>query len=66
MKKKSTNQILKLIWYAFNHWHVTRRKSFFFKKKQVYWILLYVTGCVSLSEALFLIMEVDNRKFMEI
>ena len=39
---------------------------FFFKKKQVYWILLYVTGCVSLSEALFLIMEVDNRKFMEI
>lgn len=40
---------------------------FFFKKKSKYTeFLLYVTGCVSLSEALFLIMEVHNRKFMEI
>lgn len=39
---------------------------FFFKKSKYTEFLLYVTGFVSLSEALFLIMEVHNRKFMEI
>ena len=39
---------------------------FFFFKSKYTEFLLYVTSCVSLSEALFLIMEVHNRKFMEI
>lgn len=44
--------------------YMCHRKSI--KKNRYTEYLLYITICVSLSEALFLIMEVHNRKFVEI
>ena len=45
---------------------MSQEGSLFFLKSKYTEFLLYVTSCVPLSEALFLIMEVHNRKFMEI